>query len=175
MPNTLLANAEPKVTNEEVKEALERMKTALVDAQSNLATAQQRMKCVVDKKRRAEEYKIGNDVVLSTANLRIYCLNLLPKIKARWVGPFRIQKLMSPVAFGLDPPQGWRIHLAFHTSKRKHYIRSEEFLREVEPPPPVLVGDTLEYEVEGILRHQGTGTRHQYLVLLKGYPLTEAT
>ena len=60
-------------------------------------------------------------------------------------------------------------------SKLKRYIRSEEFLREVEPPPPVLVGDTLEYEVEGILWHQGTGARRQYLVLWKGYPLTEAT
>ena len=50
----------------------------------------------------------------------------------------------------------------------------EEFLREVEPPPLVLVGDIPEYEVEGILRHQGTGACHWYLVLWKGYPLIEA-
>ena len=88
--------------------------------------------------------------------------------------PFRIQKIVSPIAFGLDLSPGWRIHPIFHTNKLKHYIRSEEFLREVEPPPLVLVGDTLEYEVEGILWHQGTGARHWYLVLWKGYPLTEA-
>ena len=41
--------------------------------------------------------------------------------------------------------------------------------------PPILVGDTLEYEVEGILRHQGTSARRRYLVLWKGDPLTEAT
>ena len=82
---------------------------------------------------------------------------------------------MSLVASGLDLPQGSQIHPVFYTSKLKCYIRSEEFLREVEPPPPVLVGDTLEYEVEGILRHQGTGARHWYLVLWKGYPLTEVT
>ena len=153
MPNTLLAKGKPKVSNEMVKEALEQMKTALVDAKSNLTTAQQRMKHAVDKKRRTEEYKIGDEVVLSTANLRTYCPNLPPKIKARWVGPFCIQKIVSPVAFGLDLPPGWWIHPVFHTSKLKRYIRSEEFLREVEPPPPVLVGDTLEYEVEGILQH----------------------
>ena len=39
----------------------------------------------------------------------------------------------------------------------------------------MLVGDTLEYEVEGILRHQGKGAQCRYLVLWKGYPLTEAT
>ena len=66
-------------------------------------------------------------------------------------------------------------HPVFHTSKLKRYIHLEEFLREVEPPSPILVGDTLEYEVEGILQHQGTGACHWYLVLWKGYPLTEAT
>ena len=66
------------------------MKTAPVDAKSNLTTVQQQMKCVVDKKMQTEEYKIGDQVVLSTANLRTYCPNLPPKIKARWVDPFRI-------------------------------------------------------------------------------------
>ena len=32
-----------------------------------------------------------------------------------------------------------------------------------------------EYEVEGILRHKGEGASRQYLVLWKGYPLTEAS
>ena len=89
--------------------------------------------------------------------------------------PFRIQKIVSPIAFGLDLSPSWWIHPVFHTSKLKYYICSEEFLREVEPLPLVLVEDILEYEVEGILRHQGTGAQCQYLVLWKGYPLTEAT
>ena len=66
------------------------------------------------------------------------------------------------------------MHPVFHISKLKRYICSEEFFREIEPPPPVLVGDTLEYEVKGILWHQGTGAQRQYLVLWKGYPFTEA-
>ena len=79
------------------------------------------------------------------------------------------------IAFGLGLPPGWQIHPVFHVSKLKRYIRSEKFLREVELPPLVLVGDTLEYEVEGILRHKGTSAQRRYLVLWKGYPLTEAT
>ena len=78
------------------------------------------------------------------------------------------------VAFGFDLPPGWQIHPVHHVSKLKCYIRLEEFLSGVEPRPPILVGDTLEYAVQGILRHQGTSARCQYLVLWKGYPLTEA-
>ena len=98
------------------------------------------MKLAMDKKRRTEKYKVSIEVVLSTANLWTYCPNLPPEIKARWFGPFCIQKLVSPVAFGLDLLQGWQIHLIFHASKLKCYISSEEFLREVKLPPPVLVG-----------------------------------
>ena len=32
-----------------------------------------------------------------------------------------------------------------------------------------------EYEVEAILRHKGKGTRRLYLVMWKGYPITEAS
>ena len=32
-----------------------------------------------------------------------------------------------------------------------------------------------EYEVEAILRHKGKGAPHLYLVMWKGYPITEAS
>ena len=32
-----------------------------------------------------------------------------------------------------------------------------------------------EYEVEAILRHKGKGARRLYLVMWKGYPITEAS
>ena len=79
------------------------------------------------------------------------------------------------MTFALDLPPGWRIHPVFHVSKLKRHIHLGEFLWEIEPPPPILVGDALEYEVEGILRHQGKGARRRYLVLWKGYPLQGAT
>ena len=133
------------------------------------------MKRAMDKKRAIEQFTIGDEVALSTENLQTYYPNSPPKIKAWWVVPFCIQKIVSPVAFGLDLHLGWWIHPVFHISKLKRCIHLEEFLRETEPPPPVLVGDNLEYEVEGILQHPGIGAQHQYLVFWKGYPLTKAT
>ena len=151
IPSSLVVGGLPKVSNQAVEEALERMKTALRDAQSSLSMAQERMKRAVDKKRRTEDYEVGDEVVLSTANLRTYCPHIPQKFKARWIGPFRITKAVSPIVFGLDLPPGWQIHPIFHVSKLKHYIHLEELLWGIEPLPPVLVGDTLEYEVEGIL------------------------
>ena len=140
MPNTLLAKGAPKVSSEAVKEALEWMKTALVDVQSNLTMAQQRMKRVVDKKRQIEEYSIGDEVVLSTEILRTYCPNLPTKIKARWVGPFHIQKIVSPIAFGLDLSPGLQIHPIFHVNKLKPLYPFGGVLEEGQAAAPCIGG-----------------------------------
>ena len=97
------------------------------------------------------------------------------KLKRRWVGPFRISNVISPVAYRLELPAGWQIHPTFHASHLKAYIRHPEFKREVEPPPPIHVDGELEYEVEAILCHRGKGAQRRYLILWKGYPLSEAT
>ena len=129
----------------------------------------------MDKTRREEEWKVGDRVFLNTRHLRTFAVHLPPKLRRRWVGPFTITKVVSPVAFRLDLPPGWQIHPTFHASNLKAYIRHPKFKREVDPPPPVLVDGNLEYEVEAILRHRGKGARRQYLVLWKGYDLSEAT
>ena len=150
------------------------MKTALAEAQTNLECAQRRMANVVNRSRRSEQYKISDEVVLSTTNLRNYCPHLLAKLWARWVGPFTISRVVLPMAYKVDLPPGWQIHPVFHIDRLKRYIRSGEFLRKVEPPPPILVEDHLEYEVEDLIWHHGRGARQYYLVLWKGYPFTEA-
>ena len=69
------------------------MKTVLVDAQSNLTIAQQWMKRAVDKKRQNEEYKIDNEVVLSTTNLQTYSPNLPLKLRHGGLAPFASKSL----------------------------------------------------------------------------------
>ena len=65
---------------ETVKEMLERMKTALAEAQTNLERAQHKMVNAVNRSRRSEQYNIGDEVVLSTTNLRNYCPHLPAKL-----------------------------------------------------------------------------------------------
>ena len=142
---------------------------------SNLAKAQEQMKRRVDKTRRTEEWVVGDRVLLSTRNLRMFAPHLPSKLKWRWVGPFTIAKVVSLVAFRLKLPPKWQIHPTFHASNLKVYIQHPEFKQEVEPLPPELVDANLEYGVEAILRHRGKGARHQHLVSWKGYKLLEAT
>ena len=137
--------------NKAVKEMLEQMKTALTEAQTNLERAQCRMANAVNRSRRSEQYNISDEVVLSTMNLRNYCPHLPVKLWARRVGPFTISRVVLSVAYKVDLPPKWQIHPVFPIDCLKQYIHSEKFLREVEPPPPVLVEDHLEYEVEDLI------------------------
>ena len=47
------------------------MKTALEEAQANLTVAQSRAKLQVDHSRRDEMFEVGDEVVLSTRNIRV--------------------------------------------------------------------------------------------------------
>ena len=116
------------------------------------------MATAVNRSRRSVEYKVGDEVVLTTKHIKNYCPHLLVKIKARWVGPFTITQQVSPVAYRVNLPPSWCLHPIFHVDKLKKYICSEEFLREVHPPPPVVIEDHLEYDVEDLIWHQGKGT-----------------
>ena len=69
------------------------------------------------------------------------------------------------MVYRVDLPPGWSLHPVFHISKFKKYFRSEEFVREVQPPPLVVVKNHVEYEGEDLIRHRGKGTRQQCFVL----------
>ena len=117
------------------------------------------MAMAVNRLRQSVEYKVGDEAALTTKHIKNYCPHLPAKIKARWVGPFTITQQISPVAYRVDLPPSWRLHPVLHIGKLKKYIRSKEFLREVQLPPPIVIEAHLEYEVEELIWHRGKGTR----------------
>ena len=153
LPTSLMMGGFPKTTNEAVQITLERMKMALAKTQTNLALAQKRMAMAVNCSRRSVEFNVGEEVVLTTKHIKNYCAHLPAKINSRWIGPFTSTQKVSPMAYRVDLPPVGHLHPIFHIDKLKKYIRSEEFLWEVQPPP-VVIEDHLEYEVEDLIRHR---------------------
>ena len=79
---------------------------------------------------------------------------------------------MSPISYRLELPHQWRIHPVFHTDLLTPYRETTMHGENYQRPPPELVDNEEEFEVEAILdsRTFGRGRKLQYLVKWLGYP-----
>ncbi len=93
------------------------------------------------------------------------------KLAPRRHSPFRIEEVVSPVAYRLCLPPQWTIHPIFHASLLTPYVQTKEHGENYLRPPPDLINDQEQYEVETIKSHQCHGRRKQlqYLIKWKGY------
>ena len=91
---------------------VDRMKIALEEAQANLTVTRNRAKSHVDRSKRDEKFEVGDEVVLSTRHISV-SQHLPSKLRRCWIGPYRVARMISPMAYGLDLPPAWRIHLVF--------------------------------------------------------------
>ena len=152
-----------------VKQYVKQLQHAQYSAKKCLEAAQQRQKAYADIKRRHVEYKLGDKVLLSTKNITLKMLGTA-KLLPRFVGPFKIIGKINDVAYRLELPPSMPIHNVFHVSLLKEY---HDDGRVRPPPPPELIGQELEYEVQEILSHRyrkaGKKKYLQYLVNWKGY------
>ena len=144
------------------------MRAALSAAKEALSRAQQRQKAYADRGRTDVLFAIGDDVLLSTKNIRFAfgVKKLLPK----WIGPFKVAKQVNEVACELDLPSNMKLHDVFHVSLLKPYLDDG---RTPPPIPGVLLEGQDEWEVERVLLHRdvkrGRQVRREYLIKWKGY------
>src|SRR5688572_21805143 len=122
------------------------------------------------------QYKIGDQVLLSAQNLSSTNIGSAGarKLGPKWVGPFKISKVISPVTFELDLPAAWSIYPIFHSSVLRPFHPPGSSLQ-TSRPQSVMVQDAPEWEVEDILAHRTRNRRRQYLVQWKGFPVHEST
>ena len=112
-------------------------------------------------------------------SLRIEVLNLSPTSGAnldyKKLNPFSILERVNLVAFQLALSPPFQLHNVFHVSLLKLHHPSRIPGRQPPLSPPVELSTGEEYEVDRILDSRLHRRRLQYLVLWKGYPLSDAT
>jgi len=160
-----------------VQDMLLRMKELMSSASDNIIRAQCDAAKNYNKKHKELLFHAGDKVMLSTVNLSLFGTK---KLNPRWIGPFPVIKVVSPVAYMLELPLSLRaIHNVFHISLLKPFV-DDPFTRDQnERPGPELIDDKPEYEVECIVdmrsRRRGRGTYREFLVKWLGYPSYENT
>jgi len=123
------------------------------------------MKKYADKKRSdVEEYKVGDLVMLSTKDLKYQMVGRrTEKLTERFVGPYKIKKIVSLNAVELELPSTVKIHPVVNVSRIHRYVGQVEGQKK-EQPLPVIIEEEEEWEVERILNKQRVRGKEKYLV-----------
>jgi hypothetical protein len=149
--------------------------TILQEAKKFLSDAKSRMKNAADTKRTDASFQAGDFVMLDTRNLRFKgptSRKLLPK----WLGPYKVSRVVNPVAYQLDLPDTMKCHSTFHISLLKLFKTDGSVM----PPPLAVMVDTDGEEwftIDRVLDHRerlrktgkATKTTREYRIRWEGY------
>jgi len=147
-----------------------KMKEIQEEAKAALGKVQEEIKKYVDRKKGdVNEYKVEDLVMLSTKDLKYQMVRRrTEKLTERFVGPYRIKKIVLSNTVELELPSTIKIHLVVNVSRIRRYVRQIEGQRKEQPAPVVIEGEE-EWEVERILNKQQIRGKDKYLVRWKGF------
>ena len=91
------------------------------------------------------------------------------KLAEKTIGPFPISEIVSPNAIRVKFPTSIKIHLVINVSRVHENKEPTIPGQAVSEPPPVEIGNELEYEVEEVLDSRLFWNKLQYLIKWKGY------
>jgi len=107
---------------------IEKMKEIQEEAKAALGKAQEEIRKYADrKKEEVDNYKVGDLVMLSTKDLKYQMVRRrIEKLTERFVGPYRIMKIISSNAIELELPSIIKIHLVVNVSRIHRYVGQVE-------------------------------------------------
>jgi len=128
------------------------------------------MRKYADKKRSdADEYKVGDLVMLSTKDLKYQMVGRrTEKLTERFVSPYRVKEIISSNVVKLELSSTVKIHPVVNVSRVQRYVGQVEGQRK-EQPAPVTIEGKEEWEVERILNKRKVREKDKYLVCWKGF------
>ena len=141
-------------------------------AKRSMFAAQQRQKRYHDNNRTDKQFAVGDQVLLSTANLALKILrNGTRKLAPKWVGPFTVTERVGSLGYRLEVPDAMLVHDVFHVCYLRGYKND---LRKAPPPVPELDDEGEQnWEVDAVLDHkeyqQGRKRKLKYLLRFTGY------
>jgi hypothetical protein len=155
-----------------VQQRLSDMKVALEAARAMLQQAQDRMVAVANRTRRPLAFAVGDQVLLATKNLNL-APGLTHKLVPKYIGPFSVTEVVTPVTYRLALPGTLAIHNSFHVSLLKPWV-ADPFSadRDAQNEPPAVVPDDGQWEVECLLQgpwYRGGGQLAWYKVRWAGW------
>ena len=116
------------------------------------------------KREEVNEYKVGDLVMLSTKDLKYQMVGRrTEKLTKRFVGPYKIKKIILTNAVKLELSSIVRIHPVVNISRIHRYIGQVEEQKR-EQPAPVIIEGKEEWEVKRILNKQQIREKDKYLV-----------
>ena len=155
-------------------EGAERFVTKIKEIQEKakavLEKVQEEMKKYTDRKRtEVDEYKVGDLVMLSTKDLKYQMVRRrTEKLMERFIGPYKIKKIVLTNAVELELPSVVRIHPVVNVSRIYRYIGQVEGQKKKQPALVIIEGEE-EWKVERILNKQQIRGKDKYLVQWKGF------
>jgi len=117
-----------------------KMKKVQEEAKVVLGKAQEKMKKYADRKRtEADKYKVGDLVMLSTKDLKYQMVRKrTEKLTERFVGPYKIKKIVLSNIVELELPSTIKIHSVVNVSRIQRYVGQVEGQRKEQPAPVVI-------------------------------------
>jgi transposase InsO family protein len=137
-----------KLNREAARVVADRMKQAWETAKGNMEVAQDRMARNTNRHRRPIDWQVGDEVYLSTRNLKTYQPSR--KLANQWEGPFKILEQVGH-SYRLELPPGSQIHDVFAPDVLRKDPKDPLPGQESAKPPPQIIQGQEEWEVDKIL------------------------
>jgi len=155
---------------EEAEKFVKKMKEIQEEAKAALGKAQEEIKKYADRKQaEVDDHKVEDLVMLSTKDLKYQIVERrTEKLIEKFVGPYKIKKIISPNTVELELPSTVKIHPVVNVSRGHKYIEQVEGQKK-EQPALVIIEEEEEWEVKRILNKRQVRGKDKYLVCWKGF------